>query len=98
MMTSFRITFENEGGKKYERTVIFDFRQMREVLLESFRDQSQKVAEAIERQNKTNERQARSYFENRRMKRCPMCAERIPVEAMKCSHCQELQEKTDSTK
>lgn len=55
MITTFRITYENEVEKKYEHIVNFDFRQMLNVLPESFGDPSQKVVEtlqSIERQNK----------------------------------------------
>lgn len=64
MITTFRITYENEIEKKYEHIVNFDFRQMLNVLPESFGDPSQKVVEtlqSIERQNKQM-RWTRSFF------------------------------------
>ncbi len=97
MEASFRVTYENEAGKLYEHNVTFDFGQMREVLLESFKDSNLAVAEAIresERSRQSNEqrRQMFSHLGKPKTKKCPMCAETIPEEARKCSHCQEIQE------
>jgi hypothetical protein len=99
---SLRITYENEAGRKYHNTVDFDFRQMREVLLESFRDSNLAVAEAIRQSERNRETQERtremlSSLVSQEMKRCPMCAEMIPKEAKKCSHCQGVQEGTGAT-
>lgn len=99
MEVSLRVTYENEGGKQYEHTVDFDFGQMREVLFESFKDPNLTVADAIRdsernRQSHESTRQLLSKLGGGNMTHCPMCAERIPEEAKKCSHCQEFLEKT----
>ena len=97
MEASLRITYENEAGKAYEHTVNFDFGQMREVLFESFKDSNLAVAEAIReternRQSHERTRQMFSHVGRPKLKKCAMCAEMIPEEAKKCSHCQELQQ------
>lgn len=96
MEATLRITYENEAGKSYEHTVTFDFGQMREVLVESFTDSNLAVAEAIResersRQSTERTRQLFSQFGRPKTKKCSMCAETIPEEAKKCSHCHELQ-------
>ena len=68
---------------------------MREVMFESFTDSNLAVAEAIrdtERKRQSHER-TRSMLNGsttRKRKQCPMCAEMIPEEAKKCSHCNEI--------
>jgi hypothetical protein len=78
--------------------VDYDFSQMREVLFESFKDPGLAVAEAIreaESSRRSHERTREMFTRLGRapMKTCPMCAELIPGEAKKCSHCHELLEK-----
>jgi len=97
MQVSLRTTYENEAGKEYHHFVDFDFRQMREVLFESFKDSNLAVAEAIresERDRHLHEhtRQISSSLFAPEMKMCTMCAEMIPKEAKKCAHCHEMQE------
>jgi hypothetical protein len=99
---SLRITYENEAGREYHHFVDFDFRQMREVLFESFKDSNLAVAEAIResernRQQHESTHQMFSSFFPRAMKKCPMCAEMIPKEARKCAHCQEMLEDSGPT-
>jgi len=98
---SLYIKYENEAGKNYEHIVNFDFGQMREVLFESFKDSNLAIAEAI----RDSERERRSRktlndllfnpFTPLKMKKCTMCAERIPKDAKKCSHCLEMQESAE---
>jgi len=95
--TSLHIIYENEAGKQYEHTVDFDFGQMREVLLESFKDPGLAVAEAIKEVESDRQRHERvsnifSSYGGPKMKKCSMCAEMIPEEARKCAHCQTMQE------
>lgn len=102
MEASLRITYENEEGREYHHFADFDFRHMREVLFESFKDSNLAVAEAIresERGRQWHERASRMLtpFFEREMKKCPMCAEMVPKEARKCSHCQEIQEDSSPT-
>jgi hypothetical protein len=97
MEVSLRITYENEAGKEYHHVADFDFRQMREVLVESFKDPNSAVAEAIRgselhRQLDDYTRQISSSWFAPKMKKCTMCAEMIPKEAKKCAHCHEMQE------
>lgn len=71
---------------------------MREVLFESFKDPGLAVAEAIRdtessRRSHERSREMFSTLGRRPKKVCPMCAELIPEEAKKCSHCHELLEK-----
>jgi hypothetical protein len=98
MQASLRITYENEAGKEYHHVADFDFCQMREVLVESFKDPNSAVAEAIRdselhRQLGEYTRQiSSSWFAPMMKKKCTMCAEMIPKEAKKCAHCHEMQE------
>lgn len=99
MEASLHITYENQSGKRYEHAVDFNFGQLREALFESFKDSTLAVAEAIrdterDRQSHERTRQMFSGLGRRKMKQCPMCAEMIPEEAKKCSHCQETLETT----
>lgn len=92
---SLRITYENGRGKEYQQIVDFDFRQLREVLLEPFGDPNLAIAKAIEateRERRTHERTQRIFnsISAGEKKKCPMCAEFIPQEAKKCSHCHEM--------
>jgi len=97
MEASLRVTYVSEAGREYQHIVDFDFRQMREVLYESFKDSNLAVAEAIretERDRQLHEHAGEIFgsLSARAMKKCPMCAEMIPKEAKKCAHCQEMQE------
>lgn len=95
MEASFSLSYEDERGKRFAHNVDFDFGQMREVMFESFTDSNLAVAEAIrdtERKRQSHER-TRSMLNGsttRKRKQCPMCAEMIPEEAKKCSHCNEI--------
>ena len=99
---SVRINYEDETGKPYENLINYDFTQLRGVLFETFKDPSLAIAEAIrdvERSRKTTEH-ITSWIQpvrKREMKLCPMCAEEIPIEAKKCSHCQETLDKKSLT-
>lgn len=103
MEASLRITYENEAGKEYHHIVDFDFRQLHEVLFESFKDPALAVAEAIQQSERDRRLQehSRRMFDSlvapREMKKCQACAELIPKEAKKCAHCQEKQENSDPT-
>lgn len=97
MEASLRVTYESEAGREYQHIVDFDFRQMREVLVESFKDPNLAVAEAIrqsERDRQLHERVGEivGSLNAQAMKKCRMCAEMIPEEAKKCAHCHEMQE------
>lgn len=97
METSLRVTYQSEAGREYHHLVDFDFRQMREVLYESFKDPNLAVAEAIresERDRQFHEHVGELFgsLNARAMKKCRMCAEMIPEEAKKCAHCHEMQE------
>lgn len=95
MSVSMRVTYNDESGKHYEHVVDYDFDQMREVMFESFKDSNLAVAEAIrdaERDRQSDETTKRIFHSIgvEKKKKCPMCAEKIPEEARKCSHCGEV--------
>jgi hypothetical protein len=95
MAVSIRVVYDDEFSKHHEHIVDYDFDQMREVLFESFKDPGLAVAEAIrdvERDRQSNE-STKQWFNaigSRKKMKCPMCAELIPEEAKKCSHCHEI--------
>ncbi len=98
MEVSLQISYSDDTGKRYAHTLDYDFDQMREVLFESFKDPGLAVAEAIrdtESSRRSHERTRQMFITLGRppVKTCPMCAELIPGEAKKCSHCHELLEK-----
>ena len=94
MSVSIKVEFENEKGKKSERYVMFDFEQMNDVLLESYMNPSQAVADAILETNKDRGSRGATDIMEKLMnpeKKCTMCAMAIPREAKKCHFCGEAQ-------
>ena len=92
LQAEFRIDYADNAGKRYHDSIIYDFTAFREVLFESFKDPNLMVAEAIRKAERSRERQGRPFdLGVSRTKKCSMCAETIPAEAKKCSHCLELQ-------
>lgn len=94
MEISVQISYENEASKHFESVVDFNLEHMRDVLFESFKEPGLAVAEAIretERRRQSHDSSRRMFSDLfvRRQKACPSCAEMIPYEAKKCSHCLE---------
>jgi hypothetical protein len=91
------VSYEGPAGEKFHDKVEFNFQQLCEVLLSSFRDPSENVAKAIrdaERSRRSDQRLDASIrrVNARKTKACEMCAEQILVEAKKCKHCGATQE------
>jgi len=87
---SVKIMFEDEGGKYYSRKETIDISQFNDVLLESFEDSNKGVEEAIKSLGHSLTSKQTDGFQFITSKECPMCAERIPSKAKKCSHCGEI--------
>jgi hypothetical protein len=89
------VDFESEAGATFAREYVLDLAQYSQVLFESFRDPTSSVADAIkeaERSRRASQTAASivSPFFPPLTKTCPMCAEKIPLAARKCSHCGEM--------
>lgn len=87
-----KVCYKNDSGKRFDRDVVIDMNQYRNVLFESFRDSILTVAKAIEdaeRRRSIRERHGSPMRMFQRKKRCPMCAEQIEPSARKCPHCRE---------
>ncbi len=95
-----KINYENEGGVSFVRDVTIDMIQYADVLLESFKDSTLAVAEAIKDAGRSRQPSILkgSIIKQLMKKPCPMCAEMIPRNAKKCSHCKELLEDYSETK
>jgi hypothetical protein len=90
-----RVDFQSEAGTEFTREYVLDLAQYSQVLFESFRDPTSSVAEAIKQAERS--RQASQSigsavlpFGTPLTKACPMCGEKIPIAARKCSHCGEM--------
>ena len=93
------LQYKNETGRSFERRIVVDMSQYESVLFESFRDPSHEVAEAIKRAEYSRSSRDRfSAFGIMRAatKNCPMCAEKIPKAARKCSRCGEALSEHDA--
>ncbi len=87
------VMYENETGKKFIKQIAIDMIQYKNVLFESFKDPNIAVAEAIKETERSRDlrEHSRSFLKfSPQSKACPMCAEKVPMEAKKCSHCGEL--------
>src|SRR3989339_1026489 len=94
---SLEIYFEDEAGNSFSRKEIVDVAQFSDVLFESFKGESQGIEEAIKSLDHTlGAKLNKEPFLILTTKECPMCAERIPQKAKKCSHCGEMLETKDS--
>jgi len=91
-----RLTYESLSGEQFSETVSYDFRQVQNVLFDSFRDPNAAVAKAIRDAESSRRSQGQMAGFMSRMvapttKNCEFCAEPIRADAKKCKHCGEMQ-------
>lgn len=89
------ITYQNDGGRTFSRTVSYDLGQIDHLLFETFNNSHAAIAKAIrDAEERSASRQSGSrsmqYLrQTRGTTLCPYCRERIPSAAKKCRHCSE---------
>lgn len=92
-----RLSYESLTGEQFEHTIRYDFRQLSNVMFESFRDPNDAIAKAIHdaessRRSDGKMGQMMRQMSAPEMKPCEMCAEPIRADAKKCKHCGSMQE------
>jgi hypothetical protein len=94
-IVSIKATYEDDCGKQFQSVMEYNFDHIRGVFYESYRHAHLKAARAMretEQHRQSHERRKSlidPYNRRRPAKKCPSCAEFIPEEARKCSHCWE---------
>lgn len=85
------ISYQNDGGRVFSRTVGYDLKQLDNLLFETFHNTHIAVARAI---RDAGERISNRGYSSRLMNSmhftwCPYCREKIAKKAKKCRHCHE---------
>lgn len=92
-----RITYTNDPGRRFFRTVRYDLKQIEHVLFESFQNDLVGVAKSIREAERSMARnQAGSPFKHVGMSKCPSCCQMISDSAKKCHYCHEWVSEIDS--
>jgi formylmethanofuran dehydrogenase subunit E len=90
-MLSLEVVFEDETGKSFTRKEVIDMTQFNDVLFETFAESGKGIEEAIKSLDHTlGTKLDKDPFRLLSTKACPVCAERIPMQAKKCSRCGEM--------
>jgi hypothetical protein len=90
------VSYSNDAGRVFSRTIHYDLRQTNDLLFESFRNTHHAVAEAIRDAERSQAQHRRpSVLLHMGTSPCPYCRKRISCAATKCPHCQEWIKKPD---